>query len=82
VRRLARDADVLIENFRPGALEGWGLGPDTLLALNPRLIVLRISGYGQTGPYRDRPGFGVVAEAMGACATSRGSPAGCRYASA
>jgi formyl-CoA transferase len=65
VRRLAADADVLIENFRPGALEGWGLGPDTLLELNPRLIVLRISGYGQTGPYRDRPGFGVVAEAMG-----------------
>jgi formyl-CoA transferase len=65
VRRLAKDADVLIENFRPGALEGWGLGPDTLLELNPRLVVLRISGYGQTGPYRDRPGFGVVAEAMG-----------------
>jgi formyl-CoA transferase len=65
VRQLARDADVLIENFRPGALEGWGLAPADLLELNPRLIVLRISGYGQTGPYRDRPGFGVVAEAMG-----------------
>jgi formyl-CoA transferase len=65
VRRLAAEADVLIENFRPGALEGWGLGPDDLMRLNPRLIVLRISGYGQTGPYRDRPGFGVVAEAMG-----------------
>jgi formyl-CoA transferase len=65
VRRLAQDADVLIENFRPGAMEGWGLGPDALLELNPRLIMLRISGYGQTGPYRDRPGFGVVAEAMG-----------------
>ena len=64
VRQLVRDADVLIENFRPGAMEGWGLGPDALLALNPRLIMLRISGYGQTGPYRDRPGFGVVAEAM------------------
>jgi len=64
VRRLTRDADVLIENFRPGAMEGWGLGPDELLALNPRLIMLRISGYGQTGPYRDKPGFGVVAEAM------------------
>ena len=64
VRRLAQDADVLIENFRPGALEGWGLGPDVLLQLNPRLIMLRISGYGQTGPYRDKPGFGVVAEAM------------------
>jgi formyl-CoA transferase len=65
VRRLSREADVLIENFRPGAMEGWGLAPDDLLAANPRLIVLRISGYGQTGPYRNRPGFGVVAEAMG-----------------
>ena len=65
VRQLALDADVLIENFRPGAMEAWGLGPDVLQQLNPRLIVLRISGYGQTGPYRDRPGFGVVAEAMG-----------------
>src|SRR5512139_295127 len=65
VRRLAAEADVLIENFRPGAMEGWGLAPDDLLRANPRLIVLRISGYGQTGPYRNRPGFGVVAEAMG-----------------
>ncbi|MBC5764775.1 CaiB/BaiF CoA transferase family protein [Ramlibacter albus] len=65
VRKLAAEADVLIENFRPGAMEGWGLGPEALQALNPRLIVLRISGYGQTGPYRDRPGFGVVGEAMG-----------------
>jgi formyl-CoA transferase len=65
VRRLAAEADVLIENFRPGALEGWGLDPAELVKTNPRLIVLRISGYGQTGPYRDRPGFGVVAEAMG-----------------
>jgi formyl-CoA transferase len=65
VRRLAAEADVLIENFRPGAMEGWGLGPEALQALNPGLIMLRISGYGQTGPYRDRPGFGVVAEAMG-----------------
>ena len=64
VRQLVQDADVLIENFRPGAMEGWGLGPDALLAINPRLIMLRISGYGQTGPYRDKPGFGVVAEAM------------------
>jgi len=64
VRRLASESDVLIENFRPGAMEGWGLGPDALLQLNPRLIMLRISGYGQTGPYRDKPGFGVVAEAM------------------
>jgi formyl-CoA transferase len=64
VRQLVKDADVLIENVRPGAMEGWGLGPDELLALNPKLIMLRISGYGQTGPYRDKPGFGVVAEAM------------------
>ena len=64
VRQLVKDADVLIENFRPGAMEGWGLGPDVLLQLNPRLVMLRISGYGQTGPYRDKPGFGVVAEAM------------------
>jgi len=64
VRQLVKDADVLIENFRPGAMEGWGLGPEELLAINPKLIMLRISGYGQTGPYRDKPGFGVVAEAM------------------
>jgi formyl-CoA transferase len=74
VRRLARESDVLIENFRPGALEGWGLGPDKLLEANPRLIVLRISGYGQTGPYRDRPGFGVVAEAMGGMRHLTGEP--------
>jgi formyl-CoA transferase len=65
VRQLAQDADVLIENFRPGAMEGWGLAPDKLIAQNPKLIVLRISGYGQTGPYRNRPGFGVIGEAMG-----------------
>jgi formyl-CoA transferase len=65
VRTLILEADVLIENFRPGTLEGWGLDPEKLLELNPKLIVLRISGYGQTGPYRDKPGFGVVAEAMG-----------------
>jgi formyl-CoA transferase len=65
VRTLIKEADVLIENFRPGTLEGWGLDPEKLLELNPKLIVLRISGYGQTGPYRDKPGFGVVAEAMG-----------------
>lgn len=65
VRTLILEADVLVENFRPGTLEGWGLDPEKLLELNPKLIVLRISGYGQTGPYRDKPGFGVVAEAMG-----------------
>ena len=65
VKTLVKDADVLIENFRPGTLEGWGLSPEKLLEINPRLIILRISGYGQTGPYRDKAGFGVVAEAMG-----------------
>lgn len=74
VRRLAAEADVLIENFRPGAMEDWGLGPDTLHASNPRLIMLRISGYGQTGPYRNRPGFGVVAEAMGGLRHLTGEP--------
>ena len=65
VRQLASEADVLIENFRPGAMEAWRLAPDDLVARNPKLIVLRISGYGQTGPYRNRPGFGVIGEAMG-----------------
>ncbi|WP_313072500.1 CoA transferase [Melaminivora sp.] len=64
-RRLIAEADVLIENFRPGTLEGWDMAPEQLHALNPGLIILRISGYGQTGPYRDLPGFGVVGEAMG-----------------
>ncbi|MCW7539986.1 CoA transferase [Aquabacterium sp. A7-Y] len=64
-RRLIAEADVLIENFKPGVMEGWGLDYDSLSASNPGLIMLRISGYGQSGPYRDRPGFGVVAEAMG-----------------
>ncbi len=74
VRKLALEADVLIENFRPGAMEDWGLGPGALQALNPRLIMLRISGYGQTGPYRDRPGFGVVAEAMSGLRHLSGEP--------
>ncbi|HSV71893.1 MAG TPA: CaiB/BaiF CoA-transferase family protein [Methylibium sp.] len=63
VRALARDADVLIENFRPGTLEAWNLGWDTLQALNPRLIMLRLSGFGQTGPRAGEPGFAAVAEA-------------------
>ncbi|AOI72095.1 CaiB/BaiF CoA transferase family protein [Burkholderia ubonensis] len=74
IRRLAADADVLIENFRPGTLEGWGLGWDALSAINPGLIMLRVSGYGQTGPYRDRPGFGVIAEAMGGLRHLTGEP--------
>jgi len=64
-RRLVAEADVLIENFRPGTLEGWGLGWDELSRLNSGLVMLRISGYGQTGPYRDLPGFGAIGEAMG-----------------
>lgn len=64
-RQLIAEADVLIENFRPGTLEGWGMGWEELQKLNPGLVMLRISGYGQTGPYRDMPGFGVVGEAMG-----------------
>jgi formyl-CoA transferase len=64
-RRLVAEADVLIENFRPGTLEEWGMGWEALSVLNPKLVMLRVSGYGQTGPYRDRPGFGVIGEAMG-----------------
>ena len=71
---LIADADVLIENFSPGTLEGWGLGPDVLLARRPGLVVLRISGFGQTGPYRDLPGFGVVGEAMGGLRHLTGEP--------
>jgi formyl-CoA transferase len=74
VRRLACEADVVIENFRPGTLEQWGLDYDTLSRLNPRLIMLRISGYGQTGPLRDLPGFGVIAEAMGGLRYITGMP--------
>ena len=65
VRRLIREADVLIENFKPGTLEKWGLGPDVLLAEQPGLIIARMSGYGQDGPYSDRAGFGGIGEAMG-----------------
>jgi crotonobetainyl-CoA:carnitine CoA-transferase CaiB-like acyl-CoA transferase len=65
VRKLAATADILIENFKPGTLEKWGLGPDALHAINPRLIIVRVSGYGQTGPYSSRAGFGGIGEAMG-----------------
>ncbi len=64
LRRLAATADVIVENFRPGTLEGWGLGPDDLHRVNPDLTIVRISGFGQDGPYRDRAGFGSIAEAM------------------
>lgn len=74
VRRLAKDADILVENFRPGALEKWGLGYDSLAQENPGLVMVRLSGYGQTGPYRDRPGFGAIGEAMGGLRHVTGYP--------
>ena len=72
LRRLARDTDVLIENFVPGTFERWGLGWDALSAENPRLVFARISGWGQDGPYRDRPGFGTMVEAMSGFAVTTG----------
>jgi crotonobetainyl-CoA:carnitine CoA-transferase CaiB-like acyl-CoA transferase len=74
VKQLVEGADVLIENLRPGALEKLGLGWDVLHALNPKLTLVRISGYGQTGPYRDRPGFGAIGEAMGGIRYTTGTP--------
>ena len=74
VRALASSADVVIENFRPGGLEKLGLGWADLSALNPSLVMVRISGYGQTGPYRDRPGFGAIGEAMGGLRFTTGHP--------
>lgn len=65
IRRLLKEVDILVENFRPGALEGWGLSEEVLKEINPELIIVRVSGYGQDGPYRDLPGFGLVGEAMG-----------------
>ena len=64
LKQLVTEADVLIEGFRPGAMERWGLGPDDLQAVNPKLVMLRYSGFGQSGPYKDRPGFGTIAECM------------------
>jgi formyl-CoA transferase len=74
LRALIERADVVVENFRPGTLEGWGLGWDELSRINPGLILVRISGYGQTGPYRDRPGFGAIAEAIGGLRFVTGYP--------
>jgi crotonobetainyl-CoA:carnitine CoA-transferase CaiB-like acyl-CoA transferase len=74
--RLARTADVLVENFRPGTLERWGLGPDVLHEANPRLVIVRITGFGQRGPYAARPGFGTLAEAMSGFAHLTGQPDG------
>ena len=74
VRKLARGADIVVENFRPGAMENWGLGYDRLSADNPGLVMVRLSGYGQTGPYRDQPGFGAIGEAMGGIRFVTGYP--------
>jgi len=74
LKRLVEKADVMVENFQPGTLEKWGLGWDTLKEINPRLVMVRISGYGQTGPYRDRPGFGRIANAFGGLSFLAGYP--------
>ena len=74
VRRLAKEADVLIENFRPGTMEKWGMGWDELHTLNPKLIMLRVSGYGQDGPRRDEPGFAAIAEATAGLRYITGHP--------
>jgi len=73
-RKLALAADIVVENFRPGTMEEWGMGYDALAAANPGLVMVRISGYGQTGPYRERPGFGVIGEAMGGLRHVTGTP--------
>jgi crotonobetainyl-CoA:carnitine CoA-transferase CaiB-like acyl-CoA transferase len=76
MRRLLAESDVLVENFRPGTLERWGLGPDALLSANPGLVIARVTAFGQTGPYSSRPGFGTVAEAMSGFAAVTGEPDG------
>src|SRR5690606_1971627 len=73
-RQLVRDADVVIENFRPGTLERWNVGYDTLIEDNPQLIMLHVTAFGQTGPYRDRPGYGTLAEAMSGLSQLIGYP--------
>lgn len=75
-RRLAATADVIVENFRPGTLERWGIGPDVLMAENPGLVVARLTGFGQTGPYSSRAGFGTLAEAMSGFAAATGEADG------
>ena len=75
-KALAARSDVVCENFRPGTLERWGLGWDVLRQVNPGLILLRVSGYGQTGPYKDRPGFARIAHAVGGLAYLSGMPKG------
>lgn len=76
LRSLLNDADVLVENFRPGTLERLGLAPDTLHATNPRLVITRVTGFGQTGPYAGRPGFATIAESMSGLAAISGEPDG------
>lgn len=75
-KRLVAEADVVTENFRPGTLEKWGLGYDALAAVNPKLVLMRVSGYGQTGPYKDRPGFARIAHAVGGLTHLAGMPGG------
>jgi crotonobetainyl-CoA:carnitine CoA-transferase CaiB-like acyl-CoA transferase len=75
-KQIAKGQDVIVENFRPGTFEKWGIGPDVLRAIDPRIILLRISGFGQTGPYKNRAGFGRVAEAMGGLTNLIGEPDG------
>lgn len=75
-RRLVGRCDVVVESFRPGTLERWGLGPDVLLERNPGLVIARVSGFGQTGPYRSRPGFGTLAEALSGWAGMQGEEGG------
>jgi formyl-CoA transferase len=75
-KKLVTTADVLIENFRPGTLESWGLGWEVLSRLNPRLVMVRVTGFGQTGPYKDKPGFGTLAEAISGFAHITGQPDG------
>jgi crotonobetainyl-CoA:carnitine CoA-transferase CaiB-like acyl-CoA transferase len=76
LEELVADADVLIENFRPGVMEKWGIGPDRLLEINPELVMLRVTGFGQTGPYAHRRAFGTLAEAMSGLAHQTGQPDG------
>jgi crotonobetainyl-CoA:carnitine CoA-transferase CaiB-like acyl-CoA transferase len=76
VRRLVRDCDVLVENYRPGTLERWGLGYDDLSALNPGLVHVSVTGFGQTGRYRDRPGYDLIAQGMGGLQAITGTPDG------
>jgi len=76
IKELVRRSDVLTENFRPGTLEKWGLGPDVLMEINPKLVILRVTGYGQTGPYKSRPGFARIAHAVGGLTYLAGEPGG------